>query len=142
VYTITGQAATLTYNPAGAYLLDLDAGSYVMTGYEAGLSISRLLETGAGAYILTSQDADILRNFLLSTETGNYNTTGQDTALVLARVLGLDIGSYAINGQAATLNYGGVVIQSYLVDLATNTTPTIIVIANLTPTEETEIEVA
>jgi hypothetical protein len=142
-YTVTGRDVTLTYNAAaGDYILNLDAGGYTLTGQDAGLIVSRLLDTGAGAYVLTGKDADILRGFLLSAETGAYTVTGQDAALVLARVLGLDAGSYAVNGQDVTLNYGGVVIQSYLVSLTANTSPAVVVLANVTPEEETEIEVA
>jgi hypothetical protein len=142
-YTVTGRDVTLTYNAvAGDYILNLDAGGYTLTGQDAGLIVSRLLDAGAGAYVLTGKDADILRGFLLSAETGAYTVTGQDAALVLARVLGLDAGSYAVNGQDVTLNYGGVVIQSYLVSLTANTSPAVVVLANVTPEEETEIEVA
>ena len=58
-YTYTGQAATITYAPAGAYTLNALAGSYTYTGQAATLLHSRLLDASAGSYAYSGQNAGV-----------------------------------------------------------------------------------
>ena len=60
-YTLSGQAATITYTPGSGttYTLTADAGAYTLSGQVASLLYGRLLVAGSGSYTVTGQVATI-----------------------------------------------------------------------------------
>ena len=115
-YSVTGQAATLTYVAgAHAYSLTCANGSYTVTGQNATLTYvgapqNYTLTCANGSYAVTGQSATLTysaghTNYTLSCANGTYSVTGQSAILSVAKKLIANNGSYAVTGQAATLTY-------------------------------------
>ena len=98
-YTITGAAATI----AAGRLFNAEAGTYTLTGVAASLLVGRLLSADAGVYTITGAAAELLATRLLSADAGVYTITGAAVELLAGRALSADPGSYTLSGSAATL---------------------------------------
>lgn len=109
-----GAIATFKKASSGAYTLDLDAGSYAVTGRDPALTADRSLALDAGSYVITGQDVTLQASRVLDLDAGGYTITGHDVTLTVSRVLALDAGAYTITGQDATLEYSG---STYVLDL-------------------------
>jgi hypothetical protein len=59
IYTVTGQAVTLTYTPVGGYTLTIEPGAFTVTGQAVDLLKASRLEITPGAYAVTGQDATL-----------------------------------------------------------------------------------
>jgi len=90
---------------SGVYSLDLDAGSYALTGRDVGTTSARNIGLDAGSYTLTGRAVDFSFGRQLVLDAGSYSLTGRDVGLTSARSLGLDAGSYALTGRDVTLTY-------------------------------------
>lgn len=58
-YVLTGIGATLTYTPAGSYLLSADAGLFTLSGQDANLLYARVMGAAHATFTLTGKDADL-----------------------------------------------------------------------------------
>lgn len=90
----------------GAYSLDIDAGSYALTGQAVTLTQAKLVDASAGSYALTGQDVTLTRALPLAVDAGTYTLTGQAVTLTHAWLVDAAAGSYALTGQDVALQYG------------------------------------
>lgn len=98
-YAVTGQNPSTLANRA----LGLDAGSYSTTGQTLSPLANRILGLETGVYTKSGQSPDLLADRILGLDSGSYAVTGNDPTLLVGRILALDAGSYTISGQAADL---------------------------------------
>jgi hypothetical protein len=102
-FVITGQDATLKITRR----LVAEAGSFTLTGQAASLKITRRLVAEAGSFILTGQDATLTKtspgSLTLVADAGSFILTGQPANLRITRRLAADAGSFTLTGQDATL---------------------------------------
>ncbi len=56
-FVLTGQAATLTFAPAGVFTLTADAGTFTLTGDTMTPLVDYLVPADVAAFVLTGQDA-------------------------------------------------------------------------------------
>lgn len=89
--------------PAGAYTLTADAGTFTLTGVEAGLRADRLLTAETDTFTLTGIDAGLRADRLLSAGTGSYTLTGVSAGLTRGYTLTAEVGSYTLTGVSAGL---------------------------------------
>ena len=82
------EACTFALRPAtlAAYTLTAEAGSFALTGQDAGLLVGYALDAGAGAFTLTGQDAGLSHDYILSAEAGAFIFTGIDADLTRTRI--------------------------------------------------------
>ena len=86
-----------------AYTLTADAGSFALTGQDAGLHVSRLLATDAASFALAGQNVSLRRVFTLTADAGGFVLSGQDAGLRASRLLATGDGSFVFSGQAVTI---------------------------------------
>ena len=91
---------------AGAYLLETEVGSFILTGVDANLKTAYQLETEVGAFTLTGIDATLLTGFTLPIEVGSFVLSGVDAAFQRGIVLDATVGSFILNGIDVSLNRG------------------------------------
>ena len=85
----------------GSYILQEDGFAILLDG------TANVITADAGSYSLTGQDAGLLRGYLVTADAGAYVLTGQDATLSVGnKTLIADAGSYTLTGQNATLKYG------------------------------------
>lgn len=111
-YTLTGQAATLTYAPgtsATNYTLSGANGSYALTGQAASFKRGYALGGANGSYSYSGIAASFKRGYGLSGASGSYSFTGKAATLTytpgsgaVAYTLSGANGSYLFSGQSAT----------------------------------------
>jgi hypothetical protein len=87
------------------YLLQADAGVFTLTGQAATLTkiVPTILSAEAGTFALTGQAADLLKVRALTAEAGVFTLSGQAASLQAHRVLTAGTGSFALAGQDANL---------------------------------------
>ena len=102
-YTVTGVALT----PLWHRRLNLAAGSYTITGAAATLLANRKLNCEAGSYSITGASATLLANRNINLAAGSYTITGAALTPLWHRKINLAAGSYTITGAAAELVKGG-----------------------------------
>lgn len=107
-YALTGQAVTLTQ----AKLVDASAGSYALTGQDVTLTRALPLAVDAGSYTLTGQAVTLTHAWLVDAAAGSYALTGQDVSLQYGKTINVDAGSYALTGQDVTFD------RTYVLDVA------------------------
>ena len=117
-YTLTADAGSfaLTGIDAGlqaSRLLTADAGSFATTGIDAGIVASRMIAADAGQFVLTGIDADLTYSgavgptYTLSCDGGSFAFSGVDAGLFTSRIIQADLGSFELTGIAANLTYSG-----------------------------------
>ncbi len=117
---------------SGAFTLQVDVGSYVISGKTVDFEVDLPVEVGS--YVLTGIAADLDQGFGLDIDVGSYVLTGIAADLDLTRVLAVDVGSYVLTGLAAGLTAqryigaGEDVIASYYLD-ASDAGPTDLAVA-------------
>ena len=116
-YVLTGSDATLTYTPAGAYILTCDVGSFALSG--AGVSLLRdyVLPVDPGSYSVSGTDTALLIGHLLAASGGTFTLTGADTNFLRGYNLICDGGTYTLTGASVTLTYSGFVLPSGVVTI-------------------------
>ena len=100
-YAVSGADATLLADRP----LNLEPGSYSITGFDLTLVKGYTLNLEVGAYTVTGLDATFLAGRTLNLETGVYSISGADLTAVVARFINAEPGSYTVNGSDATLTY-------------------------------------
>ena len=81
------EAVHYAWRPAPvAYTLTAEAGSFALTGQDAGLLVGYVLDAGAGAFTLTGQAAGLFHNYILAAEAGAFIFTGIEADLTRARI--------------------------------------------------------
>lgn len=102
-YGLTGEAATLLFNPK--YLLSSSFGSYAYTGEPASFVVASKLTAAFGAYALTGESATFSDASFLVGAKGNYSYTGLAATLNWGAtyLLTAGSGSFVISGQAVNL---------------------------------------
>lgn len=97
-YAVSGAAAQVLRG----YALGLEPGAYTLTGYDASLTVTGTggytLNLDPGAYTVTGAASGLLVDRLLSLASGAYNLTGQAADLLYGRALNLDAGAYSVTG--------------------------------------------
>jgi hypothetical protein len=114
--SVVGAAQTLTANgtpvtnsndglcaTGATYTLTCTAGSFAITGTQAGLLFQRLLTANAGAVALTGVNAGLNRGFFLTASPGTVALTGTDATLRFDRLLTASPGTVALTGTQAAL---------------------------------------
>jgi hypothetical protein len=105
-------AASVALRPAPGstnYSMPADAGSYTLTGTDAGFLYSQVIAADPGSYALTGTAANLYRNRLVEAVPGSYSLTGTDVSFNIdtsAYTMPADPGSYALTGTAASLLFG------------------------------------
>ncbi len=94
--------------PAG---ISLEAGSFTVSGQDAGLRRGRVLRADAGSYALDGAAATLLPQRRVSAEAGSYSLSGQDAALTYGqffgfRSLALELGAGAVTAAAISAEPG------------------------------------
>lgn len=86
--------------PAAAtdYPVNLEPGSYNLTGVALTSLAARMANLETGAYALTGVDLTAARGFTVNLEVGGYSVTGVDLTPLAGRALQLEPGVYAISG--------------------------------------------
>lgn len=100
-FVLTGNDVTLQVTRK----LTADAGSYTITGQDTTLQYSRKLTLDAGSFTLTGLEATFNKSGALVLETGVFVLTGNDVGLSVTRKLDAGVGSYTLTGLDATLTY-------------------------------------
>ena len=91
-----------TGTSGAVYTLTAGAGSFVITGQDVGLKITRRLFAEAGSFTITGQDVSLKINRRLVAEAGSFIITGQDASLKISRRLVAEAGSFILTGQDAS----------------------------------------
>lgn len=104
-FVVAGADASLVYTPLGSYDIIANAGSYSVTGSDAGLRVSRRLAADAGAVAVTGVSAAVTAHRRLASEAGSVALTGVDASLTYGSetVLAADAGSVGVTGSDASL---------------------------------------
>lgn len=89
-----------------AYTLDCDAGSFTLTGQDAGLTTQFKVDAAQGTFTLTGQDAALLWGYGIIAEVGTFTLTGNSVDFLAALTMAADAGSYTMTGQDAGLSAG------------------------------------
>lgn len=101
---------------SGGVTVTADSGTYLYTGTDADLLVSRIMQANSGSYSYTGTSINLLKGFILSAQSGSYSYLGQDATLtytpVGANILIADAGSYAITGANINFNRDRVIIAS------------------------------
>ena len=96
-FALTGNDATLTYTPAGAFELAVDAGSFTLTGNDVGLADAEELEATAGTFALTGNDVSLHKGLSgLNVSVGSFTLTGNDTEITRGYVLSVETGVFRL----------------------------------------------
>jgi hypothetical protein len=101
-YAITGTAATLKYG----HLVSASSGTYAMTGTAATLLHAHTLTASAGSYTVSGTAATLSKAVPLSASAGSYTVTGTAATLLNTHIISAASGSYTETGTAATLTAG------------------------------------
>lgn len=88
---------------AAQFELNIESGSYSISGSPATLLFDRVINAEPGAYVLTGSPATLTRGFAINAEAGGYSITGAEATLLADRVVDAQAGSYSLTGAAATL---------------------------------------
>jgi hypothetical protein len=83
------------------YSLDVDTGSYALTGYSAAIDYGRSVDAQQGAYTITGYDATFFEFFVFGA--GLYQVTGFAADFLAARSVIADQGTYEVTGYSAEL---------------------------------------
>jgi len=103
-YVLSGAEATLDHSGTPtAYDLNLEAGTYVVTGADLTTLAARTLELEAGSYTVTGTVLTPIAGRTLDLEAGTYAITGADLTALVGRALNLEPGTYTITGADAIL---------------------------------------
>lgn len=95
-----------------AYTLTADAGSFTLSGQDAGFVVGRILTADAGSFALTGQDAALRIGRVITADAGAFVLTGQDATLTVtpaggtAYTLTAEAGAFALTGQDAEFRIG------------------------------------
>jgi len=100
-YSITG--ADLT--PLAGRAVNLESGSYALTGADLTPLAGRALNLEAGSYAITGADLTVAVDRSLDLEAGTYTITGADLTPLAGRALDLEAGTYATTGADVTFDY-------------------------------------
>lgn len=101
---IAGYAGVL-WGSGATYFLEAESGSFILTGNDADLLLSRKLIAESSAFTLTGNDAGLFRNYLLGCESGAFTLTGQDISLFVHLKLLVANGSFALTGNDIIFTY-------------------------------------
>lgn len=101
-FTVSGQDAGLRRG----FVLRADAGSYALDGDAATLLPQRRASAEAGSYSLSGQTAALRQDRTLRADADSYTLNGQDAGFQRVRTLVANAGSYSLSGQDAALTYG------------------------------------
>jgi len=101
---------------SGGSTLAADSGTYLYTGTDASLLVSRIMQASSGSYTYTGTSINLLKGFVLTAQSGSYSYLGQDATLtytpVGANILIADSGNYALTGTNINFNRDRVIIMS------------------------------
>lgn len=98
-----GQIVALSGVTSGPLTLVADSGSYITTGYAAGINFGTTLTASTGTYATTGNDATLRVNRRLVAENGSYALTGYPVVFAGQVVLDAQSGSYSTTGNDAGL---------------------------------------
>lgn len=105
-FAFTGNAATLSYAPAGAtYTLATASGSFALTGNTSSLAAGRTLVSAAANYALTGQAASVAHGYALPVASGSFTLSGVAADLAVSRNLAAQTNAFALAGSAAGLSH-------------------------------------
>jgi hypothetical protein len=96
-------AWAFTEAAGGAFEIDAQPGSIVITGAQAGALGDRLVNAQAGSFVVTGQAATVVPARVINAVPGSYVVTGLAASLLADRLLSTEPGSYTILGFAADL---------------------------------------
>lgn len=100
----------------GAYEIDIDSGSYTVTGTAINLAQTRSMSIDVGSYLYTGSALSLLSNKSVSIDTGAYSYTGTSLSALHDRTLAIDSGVYTYTGTALALEYGSLTNYELLID--------------------------
>lgn len=107
-YGITGAAAT----PLATRLINAEPGAYSLTGVLAALEHGFFINAEPGVYTITGITATLLADRVLNGESGTYIITGSAATILAGRFLNGQPGSYVLTGEVAGL------LAGYILNLA------------------------
>lgn len=84
------------------YTLEVETGSFALTGVEASLEHGYEIVPAIGTFALTGQNASLEHGYRLSADSGAFAVTGQDAALEFGRRLQADAGAFQLSGTEAS----------------------------------------
>ena len=121
-FTLTADAGTFTLSGQNAGLLAgrsvaASQASFALSGQNAGLIFNRSVIASVGSFSLSGQDATLTRSFVVVGGAGSFSVSGQDAALLTSRTITADAGNFSLSGQDAALSFGKTLIAgegSYL----------------------------
>ena len=102
-YTVTPQ---WTIGAGGAYTLNLEPGTYGITGGPATELADRMVNAASGAYTLTGFLTGLSRGYFVNAAPGTYSITGSALTELADRMVNAAPGAYTITGAAATFLRG------------------------------------
>lgn len=103
---IRGPVALVRVREINNYTISADAGSFSLTGQDAGLTADRNFSADAGSFSYTGQDATLTKTTPpkeVNAEAGAFTYTGQDATLTPLKGVSADAGAFDYSGQLATL---------------------------------------
>lgn len=100
------EVVTVQDGSSGGYTIDLDSGSYSLTGKSVELTAQRKIDLAQGSYTLSGQSVALSKGFTLSLDSGSYSLSGQSVDLTAQRTITIETGSYSLTGQDLGLAKG------------------------------------
>lgn len=85
------------------YELNVEPGSYTLTGSLAGALAARLVDAAAGSYTVTGAASGTAAHRVVNAEAGTYSIAGAPAGVTAARMIHAAAGSYALTGFEAEL---------------------------------------
>lgn len=86
------------------YTIEASAGSFTLTGNDAGLLAGRAISAAAGEFILTGNDAGLIAGRTMAAVAGAFTFTGNDAGLLAGRAVAADTGAFTLTGNDATFS--------------------------------------
>ena len=90
------------FSGGGTTTLDVDSGSYTVTGSNATLLHNYVISASAGSYTVTGSDATLLHHYVLAADAGSVVVSGATASLLASRPLSCSSGAYTVTGSDAT----------------------------------------
>ena len=91
---------------AGAYSMVASAGSFALTGTNAGLAAARKMTASTGSFTLTGTAVALRRGYSMAASAGTFTLTGTAAGLRANRKLVAASASYALTGSTVALKAG------------------------------------
>jgi hypothetical protein len=89
------------------YRLDIDVGSYAVSGVQPSLQFGHRTDSDVGSYTLIGVDPTFVHGYKTDPDVGSYSLTGVEPTFLKALQIVLAVGSYTLTGIDVDMSEGG-----------------------------------